>query len=156
MKKPLIQEPDAFSLIEVTIAMGVVSFSLLSMLALLPLGLGTLRDSKLEADTGSIQRQLRAELAALPFSELPEFASRTLYFSEEGTLLPERLKAQAHYLVTGSTQEAKIPGLASTAANSLRQITVQMASPHGFLAAGQKTKEFTILLANQKGERVDQ
>jgi len=152
--KPRVKIPGtrgAFSLIEVTMALGLVSFSMLSILGLLPVGLKTFRDSKVETAMGGIQRQLRAEVLSEPFSSLETFAATTkLYFSDEGTLLASI--AGAYYEATMGLTDTAAPGLTVTAPSSVRTLKVTLVSPCELPDAARKTNSFSILIANQKGE----
>ena len=52
----------AFTLIEVVMAMAVVSFALLAITGLLPVGLQTMRDSQNDQALGTIANQVRGDL----------------------------------------------------------------------------------------------
>lgn len=74
----------AFSLIEVTMALGVASFALVTLMGLLPLGIITLaqsRDLTLEAQIG---QRLITEARQTSFSQLSAMATNTPYFDAEG------------------------------------------------------------------------
>jgi uncharacterized protein (TIGR02598 family) len=77
----------AFSLVEVTLALGVVAVALTSMLALMPTGLSLFRDSMESSARADILRKVTSELQQMPFAELknsiPEQA-RDRYFSDQG------------------------------------------------------------------------
>jgi uncharacterized protein (TIGR02598 family) len=81
----------AFSLVEVTIAIGVVSFSLLTLFALLPIGLKENQNSASQTAATSVLTKVIADLRAAPKAN--SSSSRfgitygtvtTLYFDSEG------------------------------------------------------------------------
>jgi uncharacterized protein (TIGR02598 family) len=149
----LLRSIKAFSLVEVTIALGLVSFSMLAIVGLLPVGLKTFRDSRVETTLGGIQRQMRGEVEAVPFAMLTNgsFTAGKYYFSDEGTLLPG--SSQAYYEVSTELANTSAPGLAATADTSIRTLKVSVVSPFGLPATAQKTNSFSIVVANQTGEK---
>jgi uncharacterized protein (TIGR02598 family) len=76
----------AFSLLEVILAIGLVTFSGLVIFALLPVGLSSLRDAGRQIVETEIFRTIGAEAAATAYSQLDDYqASRfPLYFDNEG------------------------------------------------------------------------
>jgi type II secretory pathway pseudopilin PulG len=127
----LIHSIDAFSLVEVTLALAVVSFPMLSILALLPVGLETLRDSRVDTAVGDIHRQLRAEAVSVPFTNLID----------------------SYYEATISLANSVAPGLTSSASTSMRTLEVTLISP--YWASEPQTNLPSIVLANQTGESAE-
>jgi|GEM_PF-4112780 Verrucomicrobium spinosum paralogous family TIGR02598 len=70
----------AFSLAEVTIALGLATFAVLSVAGLLPLGLGTLRDSKVQMLETQILRDVSAQNAVGDYTNV----SYTAWFDNDG------------------------------------------------------------------------
>jgi len=62
-----------FSLIEVVMALGIVSFSMLAIMGVLPLGLSTLQDSVNQTATAIISQQIRSELQQVSFDSTVAF-----------------------------------------------------------------------------------
>lgn len=143
----------AFSLVEVTMALGLASFSLLAIVGLLPVGLKTFRDSRVETALGGIQRQMRGEVEAVPFESLTNgsFTAGKFYFSDEGTLLPG--SSGAYYEASTELTNTSAPGLAATAESSIRTLKVTLLSPFELPATVQQTNSFAIVIANQTGEK---
>ncbi len=137
---------DAFSLIEVTLAIGVVSFSMLAILAVLPVGLRTFRDSKVETALGGIQRQVRAEAV----QQWTNFDGETMYFSDEGIAVD--LADGPYFAATGSLSAPVVPGVSADTTNSLRRLQVKVVYPYVLPAAARTTNAFQLLLARQEGE----
>jgi uncharacterized protein (TIGR02598 family) len=101
----------AFSLVELTLAMGVSSFCLLSILGVLPVGLASNQNSRERTAAASLARGIVADLRALAqtpsLTSSPQYAlqlSRAfseVYLAEDGTKLPD--KENARYLATVTT-----------------------------------------------------
>jgi uncharacterized protein (TIGR02598 family) len=70
----------AFSLAEVTIALGLATFAVVSVAGLLPLGLGTLRDSRAQMLETQILRGVSAQNAIGEYTNL----GYTAWFDNEG------------------------------------------------------------------------
>ena len=130
-------------------AIGVVSFSMLAILAVLPVGLRTFRDSKVETSLGGIQRQVRAEAV----QQWTNFDGRTLYFSDEGTAVTK--ETDAYFAATATLSDPKAPGLPASANTSLRNLSVKVIFPYFLPGSARTTNEFRMLLARQEGEEAD-
>lgn len=88
---------DAFSLIEVTLAIGVMAFALLAIFGLIPVGLGTFRNAKDISITSQIEEKIFSEVKSMTFDNLTnssryqpaslgtvyQFPER--FFTEDGT-----------------------------------------------------------------------
>jgi uncharacterized protein (TIGR02598 family) len=82
----------AFSLVEVTIAIGVVSFSLLTLFALIPIGLKENQTSASQTAATSVLTKVIADLRAAPKANVSSGrfgitygTSTTVYFDSEGS-----------------------------------------------------------------------
>jgi len=104
------RELAAFSLVEVTLALGIVSVSLISLLGLLPAGLGVLRDSMDQTVHAQIVQRIASGLVTSDFAAL---SSETLSFDEEGQLLQTIDDSGARYLATIQETAPSLPGLTS-------------------------------------------
>lgn len=106
---------QAFSLVEVTIALGIVSFCLIAILGLLPAGLNT--------NKASVQQNAAANLATLVASDLrstPATTNRSMYYGLE---LPAGSTGNKSVLLDESG------GVASDAASAVYLATVTVAAP---------------------------
>ena len=70
MSKSVHQPTGAFSLVEVVMAIGVVSFALLMLVALLPVGLKTARESSDEAAAINHLSTIAVDVRNIPFTNL--------------------------------------------------------------------------------------
>ncbi len=73
----------AFSLVEVTLALGIVAVSLLSLIGLLPAGLGVLRESMDQTLHAQIVQRISSGLVS---SEFVGLRGETLAFDQDGQL----------------------------------------------------------------------
>lgn len=75
----------AFSLVEVTLALGLVAFALISVLGLMPVGLTTMREAMDQTTQSQISRRVAGEMMLTPFSKLDAWlANGPIYFDDQG------------------------------------------------------------------------
>lgn len=68
-----------FSLVEVSLALGIVIFAILPMLTLLPVGLSTLGEARDQITETHILNGLSANVRALPFQELADLSAQGFF-----------------------------------------------------------------------------
>ncbi len=73
-----------FSLVEVVLALGVTSFALLSMVALIPLGLTEAREASDTTTESQIVQYARNEIEMTPFTNLSAWVNTNSYFDNQG------------------------------------------------------------------------
>lgn len=105
--RPLKHAASAFSLVEVTLALGIVSVSLLSLIGLLPAGLGVLRESMDQTVHAQIVQRIASGLVTTDFASL---GHGTLNFDQDGQLL-DNGGASAQYRATLQESDPSLPGL---------------------------------------------
>lgn len=108
MKKAI----SAFSLVEVTLALGIISVSLLSLIGLLPAGLGALRESMDQTVHAQIVQRIASGVAT---SEFASITGQTLTFDQEGQLLAGSTDAGARYTAKIEESKPSLPGLSDDA-----------------------------------------
>lgn len=135
----LVTRCRGFSLIEVTIAMAVIGFSVTTIMALLPTGLGTLQRSMNQTVETQIVRGIGAAALVAGFAKIA--SSGALYFNDEGQAVGS--SAQAMYSVTVSTSPPVYPGSGSapTVSNALTRAQV-------VIAGRSTTNSHTLILAD--------
>lgn len=79
--------PQAFSLVEVVLALGVIAFALTAMLGLLVVAMDSDRSSGSDTALAAMSRQVFSNLRAMPYATLP--ASADYYFDEDGSECPQ-------------------------------------------------------------------
>jgi uncharacterized protein (TIGR02598 family) len=118
-----------FSLIEVTISLGIASFALIALLGLVPLALGTLRQSMDVSTETQIFQQLASEANTLDFSAVTNssFASGfPRFYDESGARITSVQSASYKVALTLST--CSVPGAA--AASPARRLGFQVIKLH--------------------------
>jgi competence protein ComGC len=104
MKRPL-HETAAFSLVEITLALGIAAFCLITIMALLPVALKTHQSSIQQTTANTICSQIVADLSAAqrlpPGQQSKQFnlhghwaeagTPDVLYFAKEGTVIPNSI-----------------------------------------------------------------
>ena len=82
---------SAFSLVEVTLALGIAAFCLIAVFGLLPVGMQTNRNAKSQTRATNLMAAVMADLRATPSTKttslqfcIPLTGTRTLYFDSEG------------------------------------------------------------------------
>jgi uncharacterized protein (TIGR02598 family) len=83
---PLRRRERGFSLVEVVIALGIISFAVVALLGLLTVSANSSRFSDEDTVIASIARQVTAELRSTPFATLPT-GGATWYFDHEARRL---------------------------------------------------------------------
>ena len=101
---------SGFSLVEVTLALGIISVSLLSLIGLLPAGLGVLRESMESTVHAQIVQRIASELVTTDFAGL---CDEILSFDQEGQMLDDQSKAAALYSVRIEGEDPSLPGVTS-------------------------------------------
>lgn len=76
---------QGFSLVEVCLALGVVSFALLALMALLPMALLLMREAASQTTCSHIVQKIRSDLVLLPPDEVGIYIGEPRYFNYEGT-----------------------------------------------------------------------
>lgn len=81
----------AFSLIEVTIALGIFAFAMIPVIGLVSVGMKTLRNSMDVTVQSDLVRKTVGEAMRIPFGNLSTaFDNKLFYFDDEGVQQPSR------------------------------------------------------------------
>ncbi len=117
---------SAFSLVEVVLALGIASFSMVSILGLLPVGLSNSRSSTAQTGAMNLITAIAADIRSTPStaSASPRYAiptgdttSQTFYFDEQGHI--------ATGLQTSSRYKALVQAIWQSSTNAtMHRVTV--------------------------------
>jgi len=150
----------AFSLVEVVIALGIVSFAVLAIVGMLPMALKSAQESMRETDATLIAQRIFAELKTGSGANrtvikdtntnsqtisLSANSTNNLAFTQDG--IP-----QAFFLSTNSPQDAlydfyaQISVLTNTGVANLSRVQIDIAAPAAAPAANRTTNSFTTLI----------
>ena len=81
-----ISKAPSFSLVEVVLALGILSFAILPMIALMPQGLSLLGQSAARTERADIVRSVMTHVRQVPFASLPA-GDTDWYYDQEGQFL---------------------------------------------------------------------
>jgi len=111
--KKLDRRRQAFSLVEVTLALGIITISLVSLLGLIPGGLSSLQGSMDQTVHAQIVQKLSSEMAGSDFLNL---TNQTCWFDGSGKYLGTAPSApqDALYSVSLTEMAPSLPGLTNT------------------------------------------
>lgn len=106
-----------FSLVEVTLAMGILAFSMLTVLGLMPVGLSTMRRAMDSTVETQIVRQIGGEVLLTPYSRLGDIVGAAPRCFDDNGQEQESETAATRFWVTLLRPDSVYPG--STNANAL-------------------------------------
>ncbi len=141
-----------FSLVEVVIAIGLASSSMLLILALLPVGLNNVRQAVGQVGEAGVARQVRSDLQQLPLTGTKSIQSldgQTSYYTQQGIKLPNSTGAYFQATFAVSDPSSKVVGAPTTFNSSAANVTVTLAYPVAVASASQQKKTFSLLEAGQ-------
>jgi uncharacterized protein (TIGR02598 family) len=134
---------SGFTLIEVTIALGLVSFALVGLMGMLPVGLSNFREAMEIQTQTRIAQQIAAELQLTPFQTISDGTFQTAFprfYNDEGTPVTA---AESIFTVTAAAPgNLELPG--PQAGTNTLLLTFQI----GKKSAPGRTEEFSIITAN--------
>ena len=134
-----------FSLVEVSVALGLVSFAVVAILGLIPSGLNTLKDSTAETVRSQIVRSIAASALTANFSSL----NTNVCFDNDGQpLLATDTVTYPRYTVNATTSAPSFPGSGSgNFTGSLTALKIEIVLKPASLANGM-TNNYTLQVAN--------
>jgi len=153
-----VRQGQAFSLVEVVLAIGVTSFALLGMVALLPMGLKTSHQAADAMTEAQIVQYARNQLEMTPFTNLSAWVSNPLYFDNQG-LPTTATDAEQIYkatfavgnvqLSTGGGSAGSVLGVNPNAPNGVADASlVQLTIVNRTMAGPAATNVFPIVVPN--------
>lgn len=137
--------PRGFSLVEVTLALGIVAFALVPLLALVPIGLTAAQATIRETAQSHILRQISGDLGMMPFDEIDSYIAAKHQFDSDGRLTDK--STEIIYEAKLERKNATFPGSADipNVSTHLQQVIVTIG-----IAANPKapTTRTTLSLSN--------
>lgn len=123
----------AFSLIEVLLAMGIISIALLATIGIIPAGLKSMASARESSVEAQIIASVGSQMRLTPFSELDtRWGNAEFYFDNDGLpfIRGNRSAAAYHADVTSITRGLTLPGGLTT--NSITRVHIDVeAYRHG-------------------------
>ncbi len=141
---------NAFSLVEVTLALGIVAFSLVTLLGVIPMGLVTFHKA-VETSVGSqIVQQVVTDVEQTDFSSLTSSTGVNQlglrYFDDQGNELPSSTSPGAIYQVNVVINTSPVfSGGSSTASPSLACLTIDIVTNPGRAALTYNSGSMTVV-----------
>ena len=123
--RPRVRFPRGFSLIEVTIALGVFAFAMIPIIGLVSSGMKSLRGSMDDGVRGEIVRKVVGEAMRVPYTNLSTaFNNQLFYFDDEGV---QQASSNAQTIFVASNSIANPPSLVTSDPNiaQLLRVTVR-------------------------------
>lgn len=146
----------AFSLIEVVLALGIVSFAMMAVVGTLPVGLRSSQQSRTQIAAANIARQIQGDLQQISFQNsssdaltVDKLPSNPFYFSQDGTRSKEA--SDAYYVATFKLNDVTAPGLSVNSSNA-RSVKVSISYPASVAEANRQQIVYSLLLAKQKND----
>lgn len=146
-----------FSLVEVTLALGIVSFGIVTVLGTLAVGLDTVRQSTNQAATTHIAQHLRGELQQISFKpttaaqlNIEALSDHQFYYTLDG--LPTSATS-GYYQASFDVSNVGVHGADGTATfqpDKARNVRVTLNYPMDAPAANRQSVVFSIFSAKQK------
>lgn len=146
---------SAFSLVETTIALGLVSFCMLALVGVLPVGLTSVHESAAEIGQVSILNYMRAQLQQTSLTNIANLKDQSYPFDRQGQLVTNA--ADGYFSAKISSVAAPVmPGmignqdalLNKSAACVQIDVTYPLAAP----VASRLTNSLVLLVAEQKNQ----
>ncbi len=124
MKAPRHHSKSGFSLVELSLAIGIIAFALIPIMALIPLGLNAASEAIEQTSIAQIVRQIRGDLEKLDFETLPGYIAAEQRFTREGE--PASSDDEAVYRVTLTAASGSYPGASANIEQQLQRVIVQV------------------------------
>lgn len=122
------QAVRGFSLVEISLAIGVMAFGLVSILGLMPVGLTLFKDTMKQATVTKIVENIAVEARQTDFDDLKtEQNANTRWFNAEGNRVTEDDESRIFYVSTAVNEVSTIPGDNYNSTEHLYQLEIQVA-----------------------------
>jgi uncharacterized protein (TIGR02598 family) len=123
----------AFSLIEVVLAIGIISVAFVGIVGLLPVGLTTLRQS-VDATVGTqILQRIVSEAQQTDYPTLVEKVAGQRFFNDQGTEVAN-IKDSIYTAQISVTAQTNVPRQKDSLSDNLATISVKLANNPGHIA----------------------
>ncbi len=144
---PIRNPKRAFSLVEVTLALGIMAFAFTAVFGMLPMGLQTFRDSADKTRSVQIAQRLVADVQQTPFDNLPNLYNTVRYYDIDG----EELAASAISDPTDYSYSAQVvPVSSSVSTVNSGGVGISSARTRMVLVKIAKNRDVSALTASQK------
>lgn len=152
---------SGFSLVEVTIALGIVSFAFVTLLGLMPVGLNVMRQAMDSTTEGMIVQQLAGQARMGAFTNLTTVYGipsnvRVFYCNEDGSGLtnsyPANPSIAPHFKIYTSVLASTYPGSTVTTlspiSSNLMTLHIGIAVAPGKTSVAKSTNFYNVIIPN--------
>ena len=137
----------AFSLVEVTIALGIVSVALIAAVGVIPHGLTIMRQARDQTTEAQIVREVIGQASLTSFSQLEQYVGNSPFYYTDVAQSQDRMDDQTRFEVRLSLETAVYPGSSSTDVSPhLKTLVVETYKVAG--GVHQKTTKDVVTLPN--------
>lgn len=113
-RQPLDQKKSGFSLVEVVLALGICSFSMMAIVGMIPVGLSTFNDAMNTTVQSQIVQRLAGDVLLTDYSSLTGSAGAPHYYNEQG-LPTSQASSDVVYVAVIEQQRLALPAVLSGA-----------------------------------------
>jgi len=106
---------SGFSLVEVTIAIGIVAFAMVTLMGVIPIGLISTQDAMQQTARSHIIKQISSDLGMLPFADMPAYLAANQFYDYEGNRLTGASTNSRIYIATMTDALPSYPGSSNLA-----------------------------------------
>lgn len=141
---------QGFSLVEVVVALGIVSVSCLTIVGLIPTGMTALQSAITATTSTAIISRVSAEIQQADFSSFSTVNSYTKYYDDQANEVTTNTGSALYKVTVNITPSATLPAsyVSQNLAVAVICIQNQKAAASAGLANGY-TKAYTVYVANQ-------
>ena len=142
----------AFSLVEVTLALGIISFSLVAVLGLMPVGLTTMRQAMDASIEEQIVQKITGEVHLTPYSKLSTaMIGKSFYFDDQGLVVATADNARFWATINDAT--TTYPGSSAVPAktpitDSIRMLQLKLVAAPNLKTTKVSANYYRILVSN--------
>lgn len=144
-KRVFVCSKRGFSLIEVTMALGMVAFVMISVVGLLPLTLQTYHETKRETIHANLLQQLAANANLTPFSELSALNGQVFRYDDQGDELSSSVNTWVYRATFTISAPIALPGGSPSTGAKLLQVKIDDVD------APSRPTYYNIILGDQGG-----
>ena len=130
-----------FTLVEVLLALGIVSFAFMALCGMLPVGLKTYRDAMDATCRANIVRVISAELAQAPYATIDAWNGQERFFSDQGLEVASAAAARFRVKYVNILSGTSLFGAINS---SLKPVTIEISAVQG----GSSLSRVTVFIAN--------
>lgn len=136
----------AFSLVEVALALGVVSFAVLSMLGVVTVGLTTVKDATEQTMHAQIVKHVGSTVLQTPFDQIKSFAEESPFYFDQAGREVSNAAASIYQVELKFKEGGSYPGAPSNLSNSMSTVQIKVETRPGGAATALGKSSTSLLV----------